>query len=889
MSAGRSPRWEFGRRLIGWRRRDIVVRDVQDEIAFHRELRVRELRAQGQTEGEARRQAAREVGDPARVVPRVTRLVVAGDRRRRIAQWADELRQDVRSSWRSSRRTPGFTALVVLTIAFGLGANAAIFGVVNVAVLAPLPFDPDNTLVRVREFRVGADGRATNVDASRRTADAVAGMRGVFSDSVPMSGSGRALARSGGAIRVAGMRVGPGFTRVVGVTPVLGRTFTPDEESAGEAGGAALVSFRFWQNMLGGIPTAVGEPIHLDGRPFVVVGVLPRNFHIPYDTDVWFPAHFEDHQRSMFVLARLAPGVSLDQARAALLPVGDELNRRYPDVMRGLGVTAVQAREFFVNDEAQLSLVLMGAVAVLLLIACTNVALLLTTKFAARQGEVAMRAALGCSRGRQIRQFVTEGVLLFALGGGVGLCVAVLSRGTLIVLLPETIATQVGFTGIPLDWRLVGFSAVLSATAGIVFGLLAAMRTSGADLHAVMKSGGRLVAGASSRGFLGGLVVAEVALAVVLLFGAGVMVEAFQRLNQQDLGFDPQGVLTARLDVNAPRYASPDARRLFAERVLTRVRQIPGVTEAGGTTVNPLCCGNWGMRVVADGMPPLSQHEVPIVQHFIVTPGYFDTLRRAVVEGRDFSGTDGPGSPAVVIIDRRMADRFWPAESALGKRVRRWSVDDQYPWLTVVGVVATATEEGDYGEAWYLPHAQHPAGPSADGLHLMVRSESPATLERELRAIVAEEDPALALYDATWMDALVAENLQQDRLGAWVSSVFALVGLLLAALGLYGVLSFVVAGDRVEIAVRRALGASGRDVVTLILRRGLTLVGAGVGVGAVAAWGAGRVLPRIFESAQPDLSLIAWASGVLLVAALLAMVPPVRRALRLDPLDAMRT
>lgn len=888
MSVPREPKWEFGRRLIGWRRPATTDRDVRDEMALHVELRAQELRAQGMSDTEAHARAVREVGNPARVAPVVVRLAASGDRRRRVGQWLDELRQDARSAWRSSRRAPGFTALVVLTIALGLGANAAIFGVVNVAVFAPLPFDTEHTLVRVREVRTAADGTAVHVDASRRTADAVAGMSDIFSQSVPVSGAGRALARSTGTIRVAGMRVGPGFVQVVGVTPVLGRSFTRDEEQAGDNAGVALVSYRFWQTMLGGESSALGQSLQLDGRAHQVVGVLPPNFHVPYDTDVWFPSRFGDAERQIFLLARLKPGVSIEQARAALIPVGEELNRRYPDVMRGLGVTAVMAREYFVGGEDQVALVLMGAVALLLLIGCTNVALLLTTRFAARQVEVAMRAALGCSKRRQTRQFVTEGVLLFLAGGIVGLGLALLCKDLLVVLLPEAIRTQVGFSGIPLDWRLVGFAAALSVISGIGFGLVAAMRTSGADLHAVMKGGGRSVAGASSRGLLGSLVVAEVALAIVLLFAAGVMVDTFQRLSRRDLGFDINSVMTMRVDLNATRYATADARRMLVDRVLERTRELPGVTDAGATTVNPLCCGNWGMRVVADGMPPLSQNQVPIVQHFIVTPGFFSTLKRPVVAGRDFSHLDAPASEPVVIVDQPMAERFWPGESPLGKRVRRWSVDGQYPWLTVVGVVGAAIEEGDNPESWYLPHAQNAAGPSADGVHVMVRGEAVGAIEREFRRVVAAEDPSLAVYDVATMTSLLAEDLQQDRLGAWVSGVFAFAGMLLASLGLYGVLSFVVAGDRAEIAVRRALGATGRDVVRLIFIRGLRLVAGGVVVGAAAAWLVAAVLPRWFAAAQPDLTLIAWSAALLAVAAAVAMIPPTRRALRLSPLDAMR-
>jgi predicted permease len=377
-------------------------------------------------------------------------------------------------------------------------------------------------------------------------------------------------------------------------------------------------------------------------------------------------------------------------------------------------------------------------------------------------------------------------------------------------------------------------------------------------------------------------------LAVVLLFTAAVMVDTFQRLRTRDLGYRTDGVVSGRIDLTAPRYASADSRRVFVTQVLERVAGLPGVEAVGATTVNPLCCGNWGARAVPEGLVANTQNEAPIVQHFIVTPGYFETLERRVTEGRSFTPEDGPGSQPVVIVDRALASRYWPGESAVGKRIRRWSATGELPWMTIVGVVDTALEEGEYAEAWYLPHAQHADGPSATGIHLMARGASGAGLAASVRAAIADLDPGLAVFDVTTLDRLVAENLQQDRLGASVAAAFGAAGLLLAGLGLYGVLTFVVSGDRTEIAVRRALGASATQVTTLIVGRGLRLVGLGLVVGAAAALAVARELPRWFVEADPDLRLLGWAAAVLLAAALLSMAAPVRRALRLSPLDAMR-
>jgi putative ABC transport system permease protein len=889
-TGSKKPSREFGNNLEslrGWRD---APADVREEMRLHADLRARDLEAHGLTPEAARAQAAREVGDRLSVEPAVASLAASTDRTSAWRQRVDEFRQDARYSLRSFRRTPGFTALALLTIALGLGANAAIFGVVNVAFFTPLPFDPDNTLVRVREYRAAADGSRQNVDASRRTADAVAARSDMFRASVAVAGTGRALARDGGAMRLAGTRVGPGFTSVVGIAPVIGRTFTAEEENAGDASAAALISHRVWQTVFGGEPSIIGQTIRLDGRPHAVVGVLPSNFHVPYGTDVWFPSRFGENERSIFILARLAPGVTLEQAQAGLEPMGRALSEQYPDLMRGLGVTAVQAREYFVNDDDRVALTLMGAVAFLLLIACSNVALLLTTKFASRRKEVAVRAALGCGRARQVRQFVTEGVLLFVAGGALGLMLALWLRDSLVVFLPDTLASDVGINGIPLDFRLMTFSFGLSMVAGVTFGLIAALRAGNADLNSVMKGGSRSVAGAASRGTLGTLVVVEVALALVLLTAAGMMVETFSRLQARDLGFTPAGILTMQVDLDSSRYESADARRAFLAQALERAGALPGVSAVGATTVNPLCCGTWGMRVTPEGFPPVSAAETPIIRHFIVTPGYFDAMRQPVRQGRAFTAADADGAEMTVIVDQGFADRFWPGQNPLGKRVKRGPLDSPYPWLTVVGVVAPVEAPGDYTEAWYLPHAQHAAGPSATGAHLMIRaSGDPAALVPLVRAAAAEIDPNLALYEVTTMDALLADNLQQDRLGAMVTAMFAIAGLLLSSLGLYGVLSFVVNEDMREIGLRIALGASRGSVLALVVGRAVRMTMAGLGIGAVVAVSASGLFARLIEDAQPDWRIIAGASAVLLAAALAASVLPARRALKLDPLQALRS
>jgi putative ABC transport system permease protein len=877
----------FGNNLRSWRGWRDAARDVRDEMQLHVELRTAELQGRGVPVDEARRRAEREVGRPAAVSSQVVALADAADRQSRLSQGFEELRADVRHGLRLFRRSPGFSAVAVLTIGLGLGANAAIFALVNTLFFQPLPFDPEGTLVRVREYRQNPDGTRINGDGSRRTADAVAARTDLFSVSVPVIGTERALVGAGGPVHVQATRVGPGFLGVARLQPVLGRAFSSDEEATGDAAGVALISHRLWRSAFGGRATVVGERMRLDERSYEIVGVLPPAFHVPYGSDVWFPSRFGESERSVFILARLAPGVTLEQVNAELGPMGQRLNAMYPEVLRGLGVTAVPVRDYFVGDDGRVPLALMGAVGFLLLIGCANVALLLTTRFAARRREVAVRAALGCGRRRQVRQFVTESLLLFAAGGITGLLIASWLAGSLVVFLPEAIATQVGIEGIALDWRVGTFAGALAIGAGLLVGVIAALRATRADLQSVMKDAGRSVAG-GSRGTLRGLAAAEAALAVLLLTAAGMMADAFQRLQARDLGFEPFGVLTLQADMESTRYATAGARLDFIDRLLARTREMSGVESAGMSTVNPLCCGNWGMRVSIEGQEVVPPDAVTAVQHQLVTPGLFEAMRIRLLRGRLFTADDREGREPVAIVDERAARRFWPGQDPVGKRLKRGSLESAGPWITVVGVVAAIEDDGEYSEAWYLPYLQHPTGPSSTSLHFMVRADDPSSLASSIRAVAAEIDPTLPLHDITTLDAVRSVRLQQNRLGAVVTSLFALAGLLLAGLGLYGVLSFVLAADTREIGVRLALGAPRRAVVGLVFSRAVSVVGSGLAIGAVGAVAGGAALEAVVPEAHSSTVMVVAAAAALSAAAIVATIVPAVRAMRLDPLAALR-
>ena len=869
-----------------WRRAD---EDVAEEMRLHVDLRTRELESLGLPPDVASARARREVGNPAAVIATVEAIARAGDRQAAWRQRLEELGRDIRLGARAFRRQPLQSCLAAGIIAVGLGANAAIFALVNTLHFRTLPFDPDERLVRVREFRVTSDGTRINGDGSRRTADAIAQRPDLFETSVAVAGAGRTMAQEGGAIRVLATRVGPGFTRVLQLAPQVGRTFTEAEEAAGDTSGAVLISDRFWRRHFAGDPAALGRSIRLDGQPFTVVGVLPPAFHVPYDTDLWFPSRFGENERSIFILARMAQGQTLDQIRAALTPIGDELNTLYPTVMRGLGVTAVSVREYFVGTQDRAALALMAAVAFLLLIACTNVAVLLATRFAARRTEVAVRAALGCGRGRLIRQFVTEGLVLFAVGGAAGLLAAAWLKDVAAVFLPETMATQVGLQGVAFDGRVIVFSGVLSAAAGIGFGLMAALRTSREDVTSVMKDAGRSSVASAGRGLLGRLVVAEVALALLLVTAAGVMVQAYVVLRQRDLGFDPTGVVTGRIDLNAERYQTAHARLAAVDAILDRLRAHPALDGVAATTVNPICCGNWGARLVVEGHAEVRLEDAPIVQHYIVTPDYFSTMKMKVAAGRTFTRDDREGREPVVIVDRAFANHYWPGGSALGKRIRRAGTNPVYPWLTIVGVVEPIVDQGEYPDTWYLPHAQHATGPSADGVHLMTHGDGDVgAASAALRAAVASVDPQLALFDVRAMETIRTDNIALDRRAALAVAALAAAGLLLAAIGLYGVLAFVVTLQMREIGLRVALGASRGAVLGLVVARGAKPTAAGLAIGAIIAAAGLPWLRTLVPEASLDWRVIAVAAIALIATCAMASIVPARRALRLDPTRALQ-
>ena len=805
----------------------------------------------------------------------------------RLASGFDELRHDLRDGWRALRARPGFTALALATIALGLGASTAILAVVDTVYFRPLPFADGERLVRVREFSVAPDGSRRRVSALGATFELVRDNVQAFELVAAQAPAAYTLEGARGPERVAAVLVSENWGRLLGVRPIAGRHFTPDEERAGEDAGAVLIGHGLWQRQFGARPDVVGATLRLSGRGYTVVGVMPPGFRFPYDAEVWVPARFPP-DRSLYVLARLAPGAMLDRANQELAAIGHRIGEIFPN-RAGMGVDGTPARANINQGEDRLAVALLGAVGFLLLIACANVAMLMTTNFVARRRDIAVRAALGCGRARQVRQFVAESVLLFLLGGTLGVLITIWLKGWLTSLVPRVLATQLAMADVAIDGSVIVTSFLLALGAGGLAGLLAAARASSADLRGLITEGGR---GSTARGrrTLGLLVVTEIALAVTLLASAGLMTSAFQRLQRQDLGFDPQGLLTFRLDLSQGRVEDGGARLDLADRLRERLSTLPGVHAAGAITVNPLCCGDWGARVVIEGQPPASAAETPVIFHRYVTPGLLEAMGVRLLDGRLITDQDTAGSQPVAVVDENLARRFFPGERAVGRRIKRAPYDSPYLWLTIVGVVADVKEEGDYHEGWYLPYAQDATGPSGQNLHAMIRADGdPLALVEPARGAVAAIDRTVAPFDFTTMDRIRSERLQQDRMGTVLVLLFAAFGLLLAGIGVHGLMAFVLGQRTREIGIRLALGANRWTILRQIVAYGLRLAGAGLILGLGGASIAARVLGGLVEDVgSADPLVVPVSMAVLGLVALGACLTTARRALRVDPIEVLR-
>ena len=795
--------------------------------------------------------------------------------------------QDLRYSLRMLARNPGFTTVAVLTLALGIGANTAMFSVVNAVLLRPLPFREGEQLVRLYQVPKGGSQRIS-IRASIFLEIKEQGQ--FFEDIVGQRYMDLTLATPEGPERVAGLGVTEGWLRTLGVEPILGRGFLAQEERAGQDSQVILISHGLWQRRFGLEPNVLGQTLTVNGQSYRVVGALPPGFNYPYDNDLWIPMDLGRTSVglpwALNVQARLKAGTSMEKAQAELDIIAQRLAHLFPDTSQGMNLLAVPTREVLLGDNSNVVLALFVAVGFVLLIVCANVANLLLARSVVRQKELAIRAALGASRLRQVRQLLTESALLASIGGVIGLGLAVWGGEFLVVLIPGRMANVLN--DIPIDFSVLGFTAVVALATGMVFGSTPALRASRPDGQTLLKEGGRSSASGSHR-LLGALVVAEIGLALLLLAGAGLMIRNFERLYQANLGYRTEGLATLRVSLSGSEYRNPPSRIHFVQQVEEQLEVLPGIEVAGATSIFPLPPANFIARVVIEGHPQTPNEQL-IVNHRLVSPGFFRALGIPLLRGRLLTEADDAESPPVVVISDAMARRYWPGEDPLGKRVRNARQGECAPWVTVVGIVGSVREPGEIEDTWYLPYPQHAETRQATRVVFAVRTAANLDdLSKSLRQAVWAVDPTMAVHQISTVKEQYAETLSEQRLSTIVLGMFAGFGLLIAGLGIYGVMSYAVSQRTHEIGIRLALGAQPGQILRWILRQGTLLVLIGVALGLGGAVALTRFMSSLLSEVEPtDPATLVVVSLLLAAVALLACYVPARRATRVDPMTALR-
>jgi putative ABC transport system permease protein len=804
----------------------------------------------------------------------------------------DTLRQDLRYTVRRLCRSPGFAAVAVVTLALGIGANTAIFSVVNGVLLKPLPYADPESLVAL--FHVSEGERTTMSgpnfwDVSRQSRT-LAGAAAIARFRTILTGHGE-------PVRLDAAEVSGRFFDVLGVQPMLGRGFREDDNQPKQPR-IAVLSHGLWQQRFGGQPDVVGRKITLDGVPTEVVGVMPAGFAFPAGRVLWTPLeytpNFTTGQRSAWylnVIGRAKPGVAPAEVTAEVETIGKQLAAKYVDANEGVGITAMPLLESMVGDIRQAVLVLLGAVGFVLLIACVNVANLLLARAAARESEMAVRSALGAGRGRLVRQLLTESVLLGLLGGAVGLLLAVWGIEILVGMQPQGIPR---LADVGLDRTVLAFTGLLSLVTGLVFGLFPAVQATRTTLAGSLKDAGRGALGTRSGSRLrSALVVAEMALAVILLAGAGLLIRSFTRLTAVNPGFQVEQALTFELSLPDLRYENPPQQVTFFDQLLPRLRSIPGVQAAAGVMALPLSGSSFVLSFVVAGRPPLPPAQQPVMQVRVATAEYFSTLGIPLRRGRLFSADDRAGSTPVVVITEAAAKQHFQGEDPIGKKITLgWGRGPGTPRAggEVVGIVGNVKAEGldetDPPQI-YLPYAQWPV----QGMAVVLKTALPAaSVADAVRREVYAVDPWLPVSNVRTLEEVLARSVSQPRFYMTLLAVFAGVALALAAIGIFGVLSYAVAQRTREIGIRMALGARDRAVVALIVRHALLLAVAGVAVGTFAAWILSKSMMAglLFGTDPRDPATFSAVALTLTAVALLAAYVPARRATRVDPIVALR-
>jgi predicted permease len=852
--------------------------ELEREIEGHLRMAIRDRVERGETPEQAEAAARREFGNET-LVREVTREMWGW-------VWLRQLGQDLRYGLRTMRRAPGFAVVAIFTLALGIGANTAIFSVVNAVLLRPLPYRDPARLVTVLHdgWKPVAPANFLDWREQSRSFESIAAAQ---LWSLTMTGRERPE-------QLDVLQTTAEMFHVLGVDAALGRTFADGEDRPGREH-VVVLSHGFWQRRFGGAPDAVGRQVTLDGEPYTIVGVMPPDFQFaPFwatHAEAWVPLDFgrrvnDRRGQSLRVFARLKPGVTQGQAQAEMENLNRRLAEQHPTENEGLTVSVDPLHEKVVGKSRPALLIILGAVGFVLLIACANVANLTLAKSALRQREIAVRIALGAGRWRVVRQLLTESLLLSVAGGGAGLLLASWSNAALASLGPDALPRV---RTASLDPAVLLFTLGLSVFVGLLFGLAPALRSTKTDLIESLKSRAQ----GSARGRRHErvrqlLVVGEVAVSLVLLVGGGLMMRSFLRLTSVDPGFDPRGVTAATVRLAGPRYATDEQRAAFFQRLTTQLGSLPGVKSA--STINHLPLGGdvWTYGFTVEGRPAPPEAERPSAVYRVVRPDYFRTMGAALLKGRDFAERDDASAPGVVIVNEALARRQWPGEEALGKRINV-NGESARP-REVVGIVRDV-KQGEWASEpqpeMYLPHLQ---AASPRSMTLVLRASSDVSvLGPEVRREVWALDSDLPVSQVTSMEEVVSESVGQQRFNTLLIGLFAATALILAAVGVYGVMSHAVAQRTHEIGVRLALGARGRDVLGMIIRQGLALTLAGLAVGLAGALALMRVMNSLlYEVSVTDPLVFGGVAAALTLAALLACYVPARRATKVDPMVALR-
>jgi len=871
--------------------------EIVEELSQHLEDRYEQALSRGATEGEAYEAALFELKENGLLgleIRRVERPVQQDPVPMGIERGANiigDLAQDLHYGVRMLVKNPSFTIVAVLALALGIGANSAIFSVVNTVLLRPLPYKNPGRLVMLWEeathlgFPKNTPSPANFIDwrAQNTVFEAMAAM---VERSFNLTGVGEPE-------RFDGRRVSANLFDLLGVQPQLGRAFRAEEDKPGSR--VVILSNGLWQHRFGGDPRVIGQAVSLNGESYTVIGVMPGSFQFPTRRDqLWVPLAFDAKEAAsrgnhfLEVIARMKPGVTLQQAQAEMSTIAARLAQQYPEENLRVGSVVTALQEQVVGDIKPALLVLLGAVGFVLLIACANVANLLLARAAARQKEIALRLALGAGRSRLTRQFLTESVLLAVIGGAVGLLLSIAGLRVLKTFIPDTISQA---QAISIDAKVLVFTGLVALVTGIIFGLAPAMQVSHLDINDTLKEGGRDAAGGTRGNRIRALlVIGEIAVSFVLLMGAGLLINSFMHLRNLHPGFRANHLLTMKIPLSEVKYPDKERRSPFYAEVLRRVQALPGVQSAAVAGNLPLTYDGDSMPIGIEGRtdPPPDQRPDVILR--VVGPGYFSTMGIPLVRGRDFREQDKADSARVVIVSEKTARHFWPGENPIGKRLKPGSTNRNIPWIEIIGVVKDVRQNDFVSEPkmqMYMPYQQlNSFAPNA----LVVRTNvEPLSLAGAVRNAIWAVDKDQPVSNLRSMDEIVSEAVARQRFSMLLLGIFAALAMVLAAVGIYGVMSYSIAQRTREIGLRIALGAQKSDVLKMILRQGLRFVAAGLAIGLAASFALTRVMASLlFGISATDPATFVSISLMLIAVALLASYIPAVRAMKIDPMLALR-